>query len=106
MKITLIPQRRNDVLSLSKSGDTLIINDESYDFSGVPEGATLPREAVDCDWLASDVERVGAALHMTLILPHGARAPRETLFPEPIIVKSDGPVSLPAHSLPKEEPSE
>lgn len=55
MKITLIPQRRDDTLMLYKSGDILTVNGEDYDFSGVAEGAGLARDTVACEWFASDV---------------------------------------------------
>ena len=72
MHITLIPQRRDDRLSLSKSGDLLTVNGEDFELSGIPDGAILPREAVACEWLASDIERIDGVLHLSLILPHGA----------------------------------
>ena len=103
MHITLTPQRRDDRLTLSRTGDILTINREDFDFSGVPEGATLPRQAVACDWLASDVERIGGVLHLMLILPHGAPAPQETLFPEPIIDPADGRITLPAYRIEESE---
>jgi hypothetical protein len=95
MQISFSPMRRDDRPELSVSGDVLTINGEEFDFSGVPDGATLPQEAVACDWLASDVERIGGVLHLTLILPHGADAPQEALFPEPLSV-SEGSIPLPA----------
>ncbi|KPP86570.1 MAG: hypothetical protein HLUCCO07_07300 [Rhodobacteraceae bacterium HLUCCO07] len=99
MNISFSPMRRDDSLTLSRRGDILTINGEAFDFSGIPEGATLPREAVDCDWLASDVVRIDGDLHLALILPHGANAPRETLFPDPVTITEDGPVDLPANSI-------
>lgn len=99
MRITLSPMRRDNTLTLSKAGDTLTINGEAFDLSGVPEGATLPREAVECDWLAGPVERQGGVLHLTLILPHAARAPEATLFPQPIIANGDGPIALPPYEM-------
>lgn len=103
MHITFSPMRRDDTLSLSKSGDVLTINGEPFDLSGIPEGATLPREAVACDWLASDIERLGGELRLTLILPHGAIAPADTLFPQPITVAADGPIALPAYEIEETE---
>lgn len=97
MKINLCPIRRDDTLTLSRSGDTLTINGEIFDFSAIPDGATLPRAAVDCDWLASDVERVNGVLTLTVILPHGPNAPEETRFPEPLTLTTDGPIALPAY---------
>jgi hypothetical protein len=96
MHISFSPVRCDHRPSFTVTGDTLTINGEAFDFSGLPEGATLPQTAVSCDWLASDVERIGGDIHLTLILPHGAGAPAETLFPDPVSVP-DGPVPLPPH---------
>lgn len=95
MKIILSPQRRDDTLTVTKQGDTLTINGTSYDFSVVPDGATLPKEATDCAWLASDVERIDGVLHLTLLLPHGANASEAARFPQPLINPADGVLELP-----------
>ena len=39
MQITLTPQRRDDTLTLTRSGDVLTINGEAFDFAAIPEGA-------------------------------------------------------------------
>lgn len=96
MHITLSPIRHDTPLTLHRAGDVLTINGIAYDLSGIPEGATLPRAAVACDWLASDIERIGGVLHLTLLLPHGAAAPEAARFPEPLTVAGDGPIPLPA----------
>ena len=103
MKITLSPMRLNTLLNLERAGDVLILNGETVDFTDLPEGATLPREAVDCEWLVSDVERIDGALHLTLRLPHGPNAPHETRFPAPVIDPPDGPVALPIYDMPQED---
>ena len=95
MKITLSAQRRDDTLQVSKSGDTLAINGVEYDFSVVSDGATLPKDAVDCAWLASDVERIDGVLHLTLILPHGVDASYAARFPTPLLDPADGLLELP-----------
>ena len=97
MKITPSPRRLDTLLNLERAGDVLTINGETVDFTDLPEGATLPRDAVDCFWLASDVTRIDGALHLTLRLPHGPNAPHETRFPAPIIDPPDGPVALLPH---------
>lgn len=99
MKLDFSPMRSMTPLRLERTGDTLIINDESYDFSGLPEGATLPCDAVNCAFLVSDVERQEGQILLTLILPHGAQAPAETLFPSPLVLTEDGPVALPPYDL-------
>jgi len=95
MKIKLSPQRRNDTLTVTKKGDILTINNTEYDFSVIPDGATLPKDATDCAWLASDVERIDGVLHLTLILPNKANASEAARFPQPIINPADGILELP-----------
>lgn len=106
MQINLTPMRCDDRLTLERRGDVLAINDTDYNFSQLPEGAVLPRAAVDCPLLASDVTRVAGVLRLTLILPHGAAAPPETLFPAPILLTTDGSVDVPAFDAPLSETSE
>lgn len=103
MEITLTPQRRDDDLRLEKTGDILTVNGESFDFSEVPDGATLPRWAVACAWLASDVERINGRLHLTVLLPHRAGASDAVLFPDPIVMDGDGPIDLPTEEMPDEQ---
>lgn len=103
MQISWNPVRRDETLTVTKLGDALTINGEVFDFTQLPDGATLPRDAVACDWLGSDVERIGGEIHLTLLLPHGAGAPEETRFPQPVSMASDGPVPVPPHSNPQPE---
>ena len=95
MHIKLSPQRRDDKLTVIKQGDTLTINGTAYDFSVIPDGATLPKDATECEWLASDVERIGGQLHLTLLLPHGKDASEAVRFPQPIVNPTDGTLELP-----------
>lgn len=95
MHITFHPQRRNDTLAVSKHGDTLNINGDTFDFSVIPDGATLPAAAVACEYITGDTERINGVLHLTLLLPHGADASEAARFPAPIINPPDGPLELP-----------
>ena len=95
MILNYSPQRRDDTLIIVKQGDILTINGIPYDFSKLPNGATLPREAIDCEWIVSDVNRVNGEIELTILLPHGANASHEARFPEPINITSDGQVVLP-----------
>lgn len=97
MLIRLSPVRKDEPLAIEVAGDVLTINGEPFDFGPIPDGGLLPREAVECDWLASDVERIDGEIHLTLILPHGADAPEETRFPAAIQAREDGPVELPPY---------
>ncbi|MCM2563851.1 hypothetical protein M8756_17190 [Lutimaribacter sp. EGI FJ00015] len=102
MQITFSPVRRDDRPIFARQGDTLLIDGEAFDFSVVPEGATLPAGAVASEWITGPVTREGGVLHLTLALSHGPRAPGETLFPRPVMVTGDDVIDLPAHSLPEE----
>ena len=95
MNIKLSPQRRDEKLTASKQGDRLTINGVEYDFTDLPDGATLPVDTIDCEYIRGDVERIEGQLHLTLILPHGPNAPHETRFPEPIVDPADGPADGP-----------
>ena len=95
MKLLFSPQRRDDVLTLSKSGDALNVNGTVYDFSPLPDGATLPREAIGCEWICGDVERVNGELVIPILLPHVPDASEAARFPEPMAVTIDGQVVLP-----------
>jgi len=95
MKINLSPQRRDDNLTIIKNSDVLTINGVKYDFSQLPDGGTLPNEAIQCQWIISDVERIDGEIEITLLLPHGANASENARFPEPIINPPDGQLELP-----------
>ena len=101
MLIHFTPMRHPGTLSLQRAGDVLTINGVAYDFGPLPEGGRLPRAAVACDWLASDVTRTGGQICLTLILPHGPipwPAPpgaAVVTHPAPLILIADGSVAVP-----------
>ena len=95
MKITLSPIRRDSQLTVSKQGETITINGSAYDFSVIPEGATLPASAVDCEFITGNIERINGVLHISLILPHGPNPSQAVAFPAPIINPPDGVLELP-----------
>lgn len=95
MLINLSPIRDDRTLNITKTGETLTINGESFDFSQLADGATLPREAINCQWVCGDVERINGELIIPILLPHGPNASDAARFPEPITVTEDGPIALP-----------
>jgi hypothetical protein len=95
MQINFTPQRRNDTLVISKAGDTLTINGVTFDFSVIPDGATLPSSAVDCDYITGNIERIAGVLHLSLILPTGPDASQAANFPAPLINPANGVLELP-----------
>ena len=104
MKLKFIPKMHRPPMALTRRGDVLTIDGEDFDFAGLPPGATLPRDAVSSPRIARDVERDHAGeLVVTLYLPHGEAAPRETRYPDPLKLMQDGPVDLPAYDVEPEQ---
>lgn len=95
MKVSFSPQRRDDALAVSVAGDVVTVNGEAFDFGPLAEGATLPQDAIDCEWFAGTVSRESGSLRLTLLLPHGANPSQNVAFPQPIVTQGDGPVTLP-----------
>jgi hypothetical protein len=79
----------------------LTINGEEFDFSDLSNGEKLPREAVDCEWLASDVERINGGISLTLILPHGPNPSQAVAFPETLVNPANGKLALPRDPEPE-----
>ena len=93
-------------LTLHRKGDVLTINGHALDFGPLPEGASLPADAIASPWIAGPVTRAGGVLHVTVMLPHGANAPEATRFPMPLTLTVDGPVELPLYDTPTDEVAE
>jgi len=84
------------------AGDVLTINNEPFDFTQLPTGATLPADAIGSDYFAGPVDRIAGELHLTLKLPTGPNPSRAVAFPEPITAV-DGPVAIPFDPEPEPE---
>lgn len=97
MIIKLSPVRSDVQLSVIRSGDTLSINGVTLDFARLPDGATLPAEAVSSNFVIGAVERTAGDLVLTLMLPHAADASEAVRFPADIR-PGDGPVHLPGQT--------
>lgn len=98
MIIKLSPVRSDVHLSVVKAGDILEVNGVALDFSRLADGATLPAEAVGCDFVITPVERINGDLVLTLMLPHDADAPQGARFPVDLY-PADGQVQLPGLEL-------
>lgn len=96
MDIILSPQRRDDTLTLIKTGDVLNVNGEDFDFSPMGAGDTLPYQAITSQWFVAAVEKdLSGKLTLTVILPNPANYSPEQAFPVPLLDIPDGPVELP-----------
>lgn len=98
MVIKLSPVRSDAELSVFKSGDILEVNSQTLDFSRLADGASLPAEAVGCEFVIAPVERISGDLVLTLMLPHAADAPQTARFPVDMY-PADGQVHLPGLEL-------
>jgi len=103
MQISFSPQRRDDTLIVNRVDDVLTSNGEAFDFSSLPDGATIPEGCVPCEWIVGPVERIGGAIHLTLILPHGANPSHSVAHPAPLIDPPDGLLALPSDAPAVEE---
>lgn len=94
MKIHWSPIRMDGTYSLEKVGESLVLNGEVFDFALLPDGATLPAEAIDSIYFNGPVDRVAGELIVRLMLPNGANASHAARFPEVQSV-GDGVVEMP-----------
>ena len=95
MRIELRPIRSDNTLSVIRSGDSLLINGEVFDFSPMTGGATLPASAINSQRFAGQVDRVDDKLELTIFLPLPINFSPEQAYPEPLLDVADGAVSLP-----------
>ncbi|ASA29519.1 hypothetical protein RZC90_006653 [Pseudomonas aeruginosa] len=99
MIITLSPYvvlpGSDEHLMLSRDGDVLTVNGQSFDFTPLPEGSELPAEAIGSEWFAGPVVRREGRLEFSLRLPLTDGASAAARFPEPMLIEADGPVELP-----------
>lgn len=92
MKISLSPTRHETPLNASRKGDVLTLNGTKVDLSTYRDG--------DNPWISGQPEKKAGEWSLTLVLPHGAKAPAETLFPKLLRVAGDGRIALPIYETP------
>lgn len=105
MIIKLSPVRVDQRMRVSRQGDTLTINGLALDFTKLPDGGTLPAQAIGCSDLVGPVERINGKVVLTLRFAHGAHAPDEARFPANIVDPPAGPVPLPGVEQGSEGPA-
>ena len=97
MILNFSPQYRSDGLTLSKQGDTLVINGTPVDLSPLPVGYKLPFE--ECQkghpFLLEAQRNEGGELDLTVLLPYGPGASSAVTFPQPVLVIEDGNIEVP-----------
>lgn len=95
MLIKLSPVRSDTTLVVFRLKDQLTVNNVALDFTNLPDGASLPADAVGSIDVLEPIERVNGDLVVTLRLPHAVDAPEAARFPADIVNPADGAVSLP-----------
>lgn len=99
MRIKFNPQRRDDELLLRIEGEIVTVNYISYDLSVIPEGATLPSEAIYGEFLSGGVSRNDGELEIVVTLPHKANSPTAITFPQDVVINEDGVVVDTANNI-------
>ncbi|MDG1432346.1 MAG: hypothetical protein P8L68_15345 [Paracoccaceae bacterium] len=94
MKITFHPQRSDKTLSLSRSGDTLTINGEDFDFANIPESGVLPVSAIESEFIGGPIKRLDDQLYIDILLPHSAGASQACRYPRSVLITQDGKIKL------------
>lgn len=96
MLIKLIPCRTDDfTLTLTKEGDSLIVNGECYDFSQIENGDVLPAGAAKGEYFRWDITRDNGQLIIPINFPLPANYSYAQAFPAPIEAVVEGAVRLP-----------
>lgn len=97
MQIIPSPIRHDTRLSAEIEGHMLILNGHRVDLSQIGE-ESVDGEILGSEWILA-ARRDDGEIVVRLLVPHGAQAPDQTLFPAPIKPRGNGPVSLPRYSI-------
>lgn len=95
MDIYVITSVSDEVVSFAKSGDSLIINGEVFDFSPLNDGELLPTYAIQSTMFADNVERIDGVLKVTIRMPISMELYTIGGIPELLENVPDGPLDLP-----------
>jgi hypothetical protein len=86
-------------LSVAVEGATIFINGHNLDLSFMEEGDRIDRDAISgegTETIKGPISLVGGTFRITLIFPYDPEtASHAQLFPAPLVVTTDGPVTLP-----------
>lgn len=89
-KMTLSPHLSNDVLHLSKTGNTLTINGSSYDFSSMNDGDVIPSDAISDPNIIGAISKEDGVVNLTILMPYSdPDADESVTFPEPLLWEGD-----------------
>jgi len=96
MRISLVPLGTIDTLQVIKQDKVLTFNGESFDFSLMKNGDTLPWTALSSKWITGGVEcDADGELSLNVILPIPWNYSQEQAFPVPLLNVPNGVVVFP-----------
>lgn len=91
MRIRLSPQQTDSAwLTLEKRGDALTINGMELDFGPLPDGGTLPFEAINHPLVIGEVSRIGGHVEISILYRQPSTASEAERFPELLDDPADG----------------
>lgn len=99
MDIHVVTSITTETATFEKSGDTLIINGEVFDFSPLQEGERLPMSAINSTFFAGAVERHNGELIIPIRMPISELLAETIGYPAPLIGVPDGPLNLPKEPM-------
>lgn len=88
------------------SGSVITICGVSFDFTEMEDGSSLPSDSITPRYFVGNIAKNDGLINATVKFPHGYDAPHTAMFPEPIMVTEDGPVTLPDACWPPKEPEQ
>ena len=83
--------------TISVKGQTITINGEPFDFSPLGNGYELPQDAIGSEFFADKaIMSEDGVLTVSLFMPYDETVATQAIrFPDPVVMKSDGPVDIP-----------
>lgn len=100
MLINLSPINSVETISAIVNGDTIHINGDEFDFSFIPEGASLPASATGSEYFFGEITRLGGVINVSMFLPYRGGGH----FDCPAYIEvGDGDVEFPQHTLQPEQ---
>lgn len=78
----------SEIAELVKIGESLVLNGSVFDFAPLPDGASLPWEAINSNYFVGEVERVAGEIRAHLHLPSLSGEYGPFVFDNP----PDGPI--------------
>ena len=97
MIIKFSPQIGAGQCSLSKQGETITVDGETFDFSGIAEGDYMDIDDIGCPFIVNHVRRIDGQVIVKVRFGIGQNASANQTFPEDLIDPPDGAILFPEY---------